>query len=123
MNLLKLIYWLFLGFMSQTLYITNVLSFTSQSHSTFHFFNVLNDAFELYRDHDLGCHLIYLNCKIHYIFLKLIKKSLTISDKSVLNLPYPSFSYLASKSLIDSFVKLEYIVNKFEIPGLLSRQI
>ena len=57
------------NFMSRTLYITNVLSFTSQSHSTFHFFNVLNDAFELYRDHDLGCHLIYLNCKIHYIFL------------------------------------------------------
>ena len=33
------------NFMSRTLYITNVLSFTFQSHSTFHFFNVLNDAF------------------------------------------------------------------------------
>ena len=75
------------NFMSRTLYITNIIFYVPVRF----FFNVFN----LFLSHP-SLHLI-IAFKIHYIFSwKLIKKSLTISDKSVLNfLPYPSFSYLA----------------------------
>ena len=53
MNLLKLIYWLFLRGLCPRLFILLMYYLLRPSPiARSIFFNVLNDAFELYRDHD-----------------------------------------------------------------------
>ena len=64
-----------------------VLSFRPKPIAFSIFFNVLNEAFELFLYLYLEYHLGHQNYKSLHIFLEINKKSLTISDKSPLNLP------------------------------------